>query len=150
MDPIKEKLAKQFTGALPFCAALGMTLDEVGGAKAVMSMPYNQDIIGDPDTGVVHGGAVSALLDSCCGVAVFTHPDCAAPTATIDLRIDYMRSATPGQRIVSRAEVYKATRNVAFLRATAFDDDEENPIATASGAFTFSREAPKARKGDGK
>jgi hypothetical protein len=28
------------------------------------------------------------------------------------------------------------TRNVAFVRAVAMDDDQDNPVATAVGAFT--------------
>jgi uncharacterized protein (TIGR00369 family) len=139
MNPNKEKMARQFTEALPFCKALGMRIEEVAPSMATVSMPYSTDIIGDPDTGVVHGGAVFALMDTCAGVAIFMHPDSTMTTATIDLRVDYMRSATPGQRIFTRAEVYKVTRSVAFLRATAWDDDCENAVATATGAFTFER-----------
>lgn len=141
----KEKMARKFTEALPFCNALKMRIEETGPAMAVLSMPYDEAIIGDPDTGVVHGGAVSALMDTCAGAAIFMHPDSTMSTATIDLRIDYMRSATPGQRIFARAEVYKATRTVAFLRATAWDDDADNAVATATGAFTFDR--PKDKNG---
>ncbi|MCO4824780.1 MAG: PaaI family thioesterase, partial [Amylibacter sp.] len=73
-----------------------------------------------------------------CGLAVSLHPESGKPTATIDLRIDYMRPAKVGERIVAEAEVYRATRTVAFVRAFAHDGDRENPVASATGAFTFS------------
>lgn len=135
----KEKLARQFTEALPFCKALGMKVVNSGPAMAELSMPYHEDLMGDPDTGVIAGGAVYALIDTCAGVAIFMHPETTTTTATIDLRIDYMRPATPEQNLLARAEVYKATRSVAFVRVTAWDDDRENAVAIATGTFTFQR-----------
>ena len=132
----KAKIARQFIQTIPHSSALGMQVTALGDGMAEISMPYDERFIGDPKTGVIHGGAVSALMDTCGGAAVMSHPEAPAGTATIDLRIDYMRAATPGQAITARAEVYHITRSVAFVRATAFDDDTAHPVATATGAFT--------------
>ena len=132
----KVKLAQQFMEALPHARALGMELTDISDGKAEFAMNYDTRFIGDPETGVIHGGAVSALMDTCCGAAALSHPQNKGSTATIDLRIDYMRLATPGQRIKAQAECYHITRSVAFVRARAVDDDESLPVATATGTFT--------------
>ncbi|WP_394346489.1 PaaI family thioesterase [Tabrizicola caldifontis] len=134
-----ETIARQFIQALPHSRALGMELVSIGEGVAVMAMPYNPELVGDPQTGVIHGGAVSALMDTASGTAVMCHPQAGFSTATLDLRIDYMRPATPGQTIRARAECHHVTRTVAFVRAVATDDDESRPVAMATGAFTVER-----------
>jgi uncharacterized protein (TIGR00369 family) len=136
----RERIARQFIEAVPHAEALGMRLEAVGEGFAELSMAYDARFVGEPATGVIHGGAVFALMDTCCGTAVMNLAGApVTSTATIDLRIDYMRPATPGQRIRTRAECYHVTRSVAFVRATATDDDAARPVAAATGTFTLER-----------
>ena len=140
--PSKRDIARKFIEALPHCRALSMVLDDVGDGEAVMSMPYAKNLIGDPATGVIHGGAVSALMDTCGGTAVMAHPAGPSSTATLDLRIDYMRAATPGKSVTAKAVCYHITRSVAFVRAVAHNGNADDPVATATGAFTVSGVKP--------
>jgi uncharacterized protein (TIGR00369 family) len=132
----KIQMARQFMLAIPHARDLGMELTELEDGVATITMPYDERLIGDPETGVLHGGAVAALMDSCCGAAVMCHPSNPGGTATIDLRVDYMRAATPGQALSTTATCYHITRSVAFVRAIAVDEDTENPVAMATGTFT--------------
>jgi uncharacterized protein (TIGR00369 family) len=139
-DPLtheeRHALAHRFIAALPFARALGLRFVSLGEGTAEIAMPWDAQLVGDPETGVLHGGAVFALMDTCAGTAVMAHPSGPRGTATLDLRIDYMRAALPGREILARAECYHTTRTVAFVRATA-SDGEDRPVATATGAFTL-------------
>lgn len=141
-DPLT--IARQFIEAIPHSQALGMVLDSIDSGVASISMAYDARFVGDPATGVIHGGAVFALMDTASGAAVMSHSSAPVSTATLDLRVDYMRPATPGQRIRAVAECYHVTRSVAFVRVTACDDDLARPVATATGAFTV-----ESRRGAG-
>ena len=91
--------------------------------------------MGNPITGVVHGGVIVSLLDTCCGSAAITTLTKAAITPTMDLRLDYMHPAAPHKPIYVSAKVYRNTSNVIFCRGSAWQEDRENPIAHCVATF---------------
>lgn len=139
-DRDNQALIERLLDALPHARALDMRVIDVVSGAVEIEMPWRAEFVGDPRTGVLHGGVVSALMDTCCGGAVMVHPDGASNTATLDLRIDYLRSAAPRQSVRARAECFHVTRSVAFVRAIARDEDAGGlPVATATGVFTIER-----------
>jgi acyl-coenzyme A thioesterase PaaI-like protein len=128
-------LADRMTQFVPHAAALGMTLISVAGGKGVMSLDWREDLVGDPETGVIASGVVTALIDHTCGLAINSVFDMPQPIATLDLRIDYLRPAAPRTGITCEAFGYKTTRSVGFVRAEAWDVDRGDLVATAQAAF---------------
>ena len=124
-----------FVDHIPHNHALGMKVLELERAQATFKLPYDEKLVGNPDTGVLHGGAITALIDACSGASVFAALTEWSPIATLDLRIDYLRAGDPGRDIICHASCYRLTRNVAFTRAIAYHDDEADPIASSMGTF---------------
>ena len=113
----------------------GLRLDRASPGEAWSSLPYRPVFVGDTGTGVLHGGVVTAMLDESCGMAVQLALDGTRAIATLDLRIDYQKPATPGLDVKAHSVCYRVTRSIAFVRATAYQESEDNPVATATACF---------------
>ncbi len=124
-------------GMPPHGEAIGMVLAGRNGRKILVKVPYAAHLVGDPDTGVIHGGVITATLDNASGWAVRCHEDWGdgLSMATLDIRIDYMKPAVPDQALMVEAECFRMTRNIAFVRALAFHDDPEDLIASSMASF---------------
>ena len=138
---IMRQVASAMNEGSPQARALGFQSVSLDKATAVLKVPYDKKLVGDPDTGVIAGGVVTTLLDHCCGQAAHAALDEFKYIATLDLRIDYMRAAEPGKDIFARAHCFKVTRNVAFVRAVAYETDPDDPVAAATAAFMLDSSA---------
>lgn len=127
---------------------LGLELVALEDTRATFRLPYDEKLVGNPETGVLHGGAISAAMDATCGTAVFQAIGRPVFIATLDLRIDYLKPATPQRTVTLRAHCYKVTRNVAFVRGVAFHDDEADPIATGTGSFMLGTSGGRGSGGE--
>src|SRR4249920_1237843 len=113
----------------------GLRLDRAAPGEAWSSLPYQSVFVGDVESGVLHGGVVTAMLDESCGMAVQLALDGSRAIATLDLRIDYQKPAKPGLDIKAHSICYHVTRSIAFVRSTAYQETEQDPVATAAACF---------------
>ena len=132
------KHAKKHMNLTPYLAGIGGEIVDIG-TPARARVPYSEKLVGDPETGVVHGGVITGLLDHTSGLAVMVKLREPMPIATLDLRIDYMRPATPHMDIIAECECVRVTHEVAFVRGTAHQGDAGDPIALCTGAFMIIR-----------
>lgn len=144
-DDARLRLVRGFSMNVPHNKALGMKVVDMQPREAVFELPYDEKLVGNPDTGVIHGGAITALLDGASGASVFAALTDFVPIATLDLRIDYLRPAEVGKSVLARATCYKVTKNVAFTRAVAYHDDPDDPIAHSVGTFMLSTKVGNLR-----
>ncbi len=133
-NPVLER-AERFLSALRHCQVLGMSVHAAKPEGLTLRLPYSTQIIGNPETGVIHGGAITTLMDTTCGISTV----CVLPEfeicPTLDLRIDYMRPAQPHKDVYGFAECYRVTENFIFTRCYAYQDNPDEPIAHVVGAF---------------
>ena len=142
-DLAKPASLREWMAAIPHQAAIGFELVEMGDDFAVGRIPYRASLVGNPASGVVHGGIVTTLLDTVGGMATLARRGEFLVMATLDLRIDYLRPSTPGEDLAARVECFKLTRNVAFTRGFAFNDDPDDPLASMSATYMLN--TPAAR-----
>ncbi len=140
-----ENMSERFLhslGGAAYFEAIGAQVVEAVAGRSTMRLPYAPHLVGNPDTGVVHGGVITGLLDHACGMAVGSALGALSSTAggmrgiaTLDLRIDYLKAAKPGADITVIAECVKITRQIVFARGRAFQASEDDLIASATGTF---------------
>lgn len=136
-SPLASLLPQLASGAA-HTHALGFVHDGLEGDRVRLRVPWREDLVGDPDTGVLAGGLVTALLDHVGGLAVWIALDRFEPIATLDLRVDYMRAAEPRRDLIAEARCYRLTHSIAFVRAWAFEDGPDDPVAAAQAAYMLS------------
>ena len=130
----------------PHSKAMGMRFVSVDLNRASLALDYNTALIGDPTSRVMHGGAITTLLDQCSGLAAIAGLRRASGVATLNLHIDYQRASPPGETVIAVAHAYKVTRHVVFIRGIAHNGDEDDPVATSQASFMVTGAAKKDAK----
>ncbi len=129
----------QFMKHIPHMRALGIHYSGVGRDWAELALPWSEALVAYPgddgEKGVIASGAVFTLMDSVGGFSVQAARKRPTGIATVDLRLDYLRPAKPGETVFGYSKVHKLTRSIAFVRGYAHDGNRDDAVALMSGCF---------------
>lgn len=131
------KLFTSYASRVGHGGALGIIYVGHGADWVELALDYDEKLVGVAETGIIASGPIISLMDMATSMAIWVRLDRFRHQATLDLRIDYLRPAVPGRRIVGRGECIGVTRSVGFVRGVAHDGDAADPVAHVAGTFMF-------------
>ncbi len=141
---LPSRLIQRFLDGVPHLKLIGIAYRGHGADWAELEMPFAPQQVADPDYGIIASGAIFTLLDNAAGYSVSIARREMWAHATLDMRLDYLRAPRERATVIGRAECYRLTRQIAFVRGLAHDGDPTDPIANMAGTFMFSATAETA------
>lgn len=129
---LAELIASHKSGHI---VALGLRFVGNGADWCEFAIDYDRRLVSDASSGILASGPIVSLMDTAAGFSVWVKRGGFKPQATLDLRLDYLRPSRPGQTVTGRAECYRLTRRVAFVRGLAHDGDPDDPVAHLTATY---------------
>jgi uncharacterized protein (TIGR00369 family) len=118
----RKQLVEAFIPHSPHAAALGIAIESIDDDRAVLTMPFKQELVTMGD--VVHGGAISTLIDTAATVAAWATDEVpeSPAGATVALSINFL-SAARSADLRAEAQVLRRGRQLSFVEVEARDPD---------------------------
>jgi uncharacterized protein (TIGR00369 family) len=145
-DKIWQILHELYERKIPFNKVLGLKIESLKIEDVRIKFEMKADFIGNYVQGILHGGVISAVLDTTGGLTASfgVLQKMAGRTAeeigksltkigTIDLRIDYLRPGK-GNYFVAKGAIMRAGRRVSVTRMELYND-QGLLIAVGTGTY---------------
>jgi len=125
--------------AVPYFRFIGLTAIDLDGELTTV-LPADPRLIGNPLVPALHGGLIGGFLEATAILHLLLATDTGRVPKTIDIGIDFLRSARPVETF-ARATIARHGRRVANVRAEAWQDDPARPVTTLHGHFLLAEKA---------
>lgn len=134
----KEIFFQVFNELIPFHKTLGLRLEDVSEGFAKVLISFNPTLVGDPRIQAMHGGVLASAMDAAGGLAgMTTLTSMEDKISTIDMRIDYLRSARACD-IWVEGQVTRNGNRIVATYMKAYKEDG-TVVAEGRGVYNVSR-----------
>lgn len=140
MDP--KEILRAMEEFAPFNKLLGIRSESVESGRCVLTLPVRPEFVGDPRRPALHGGVLSALIDTAGGAAAWSALAPGESVSTVDLRVDYLEPAGLGAPLRAEAELVRKGNRVCHVRIALTQDGVL--VAEGRGVYNIHR-----RRGEG-
>lgn len=123
---------------VPFNRLLGIRGESAERGKGVLVLPVRPEFVGDPRRPALHGGVVSALVDTAGGVAAWTALEEGESVSTVDLTVDYLEPARLQGELRATAELLRKGNRVCHVRVRVTQDGLL--VAEGRGVYNIHRQ----------
>jgi uncharacterized protein (TIGR00369 family) len=123
----------------PFNRLLGIKGEKLERGRAVLRLPVKPEFVGDPRRGALHGGVVSALIDTAGGAAAWSALAKGESVSTVDLSVDFLEPASLAAPLIAVAELVRKGNRVCHVRVAVTQGDKL--VAEGRAVFSIHRRA---------
>lgn len=116
----------------PFIKLLGLKIEALEHGLCLSRLDINDNLLNKHK--VVHGGVIYSMADISMGVAVYSTLKKDDETATVEIKINYLKPAKT-KSLICEAKVIQKGKNIVVLEAEV--KSENTLIAKAQGTFSI-------------
>ena len=135
-----------FAERIPFNRVIGLHVESIEAERASMRFMMRDDLVGNYERGILHGGVIATVLDVTGGLVAFVSVikrlgdtpmeeamERFSRMGTIDMRVDYLRPGA-GEYFISSAILLRSGNRIAVTRSELHNDEGEL-IASGTGTY---------------
>lgn len=120
---------------IPWHKYLGIEVEELVRGKARIRLPYRSDFVGNKNLGL-HGGVLASLVDICAVATLWSFCKPFNKTATVDLKIDYLRPASH-QDMIAQGEIRMLGNRLSNISVYIWGINDTKKIVAEARAIIY-------------
>lgn len=124
---------EELAAMVPYARFLGIGVAARDG-ELVGTLPFKDSLIGNPTVPALHGGTIAALLESTAVFRLLVEMETVQLPKIINITVAYLRSGRAVDTF-AKGVITKHGRRVASVAVSAWQDNPDEPIATAVAHF---------------